>query len=301
MTDDKFAVDPVGRKSRRGADDFPRRLCHAGFEPRRGVTTSMASSRLKSATPGRYEPHAWLKSGAIELQKPATAMRAEIFALPILGVRHRRWPKFVICHLSFVILLAGCATRPTFRTVVVDPGHGGHDPGTSQRGVLPEKYWTLDLAYRLKSRLEQGGFNVVLTRTSDVFIPLEDRVLISNSQPNVIFVSLHFNSTPKRWIQGVETYYDTGRSAKLANMVQKSILQLPDVANRRVKTAPYFVIRRNTNPAILVEGGFLSNPIESRRIASPAYRDALAEQIYQGILSYRGGRPPIQETATAQR
>jgi len=208
--------------------------------------------------------------------------------------------RFVIRYLSFVILLAGCATQPTFRTVVLDPGHGGHDPGTTQRGVSPEKIWTLDLAFRLKSRLEQGGFSVILTRQSDVFIPLEERVLISNAQPNVIFVSLHLNSTPKRDIQGVETYYDTNRSAKLANKVQRSILQLPGVFDRRVKTAPYYVIRRNTNPAILIEGGFLSNPIESRRIASPSYRDALADQIYQGIVAYRG-KTPIQENATAQR
>jgi N-acetylmuramoyl-L-alanine amidase len=208
--------------------------------------------------------------------------------------------RFVICNLSFVILLASCATQPTFRTVVLDPGHGGHDPGTTQRGVSPEKIWTLDLAFRLKNRLVQGGFSVILTRQSDVFIPLEDRVLIANAQPNVIFVSLHFNSTPKRDIQGVETYYDTNRSAKLANKVQQSILQLPGVFDRRVKTAPYYVIRRNANPAILIEGGFLSNPVESRRIASPSYRDALAEQIYQGILAYRG-KPPIQENATAQR
>jgi N-acetylmuramoyl-L-alanine amidase len=201
---------------------------------------------------------------------------------------------------ALVLLFAGCATRPTFRTVVVDPGHGGHDPGESQRGVLPEKIWTLDLAYRLKNLLEQGGFNVVMTRQSDVYVPLEDRVLISNAQPNVIFVSLHFNGTPKREIQGLETYYNTNRSAKLAAKVQQSILQLPGAIDRRVKTAPYFVIRYNTNPAILVEGGFLSNPIESRRIASPVYRDALAEQIYQGIVAYRG-RTPLQEKQAATR
>ncbi|MBV8213512.1 MAG: N-acetylmuramoyl-L-alanine amidase [Verrucomicrobia bacterium] len=211
--------------------------------------------------------------------------------------RSQRLP-FVICYLSFVILFSSCAIRPTFRTVVVDPGHGGHDPGATQRGVLPEKVWTLDLAYRLKNRLEQAGFTVVMTRTTDVFIPLENRVLISNSQPDVIFVSLHFNSIPKREIQGLETYYDTNRSAKLAAKVQQSILQLPGAFDRRVKTAPYYVIRYNTNPAILVEGGFLSNPVESRRIASPSYRDALADQIYAGIVAYRG-RTPLQEHAAA--
>src|SRR5260221_9213891 len=89
--------------------------------------------------------------------------------------------RFVICHLSFVILFAGCATRPTFRTVVLDPGHGGHDPGATQRGVQPEKIWTLDLALRLKSRLEQRGFPVRLSPLSDVFFPLVNRPLISNT------------------------------------------------------------------------------------------------------------------------
>src|ERR1700733_14999406 len=77
------------------------------------------------------------------------------------GFEPRRTLRFVICHLSFVILFTACATRPTFRTVVVDPGHGEHDPGATQRGVSPEKTWTLDLAYRLKTRLEAGGFHVV--------------------------------------------------------------------------------------------------------------------------------------------
>jgi N-acetylmuramoyl-L-alanine amidase len=237
----------------------------------------------------------WWQTMPVFHQSPFTNHQSLDLRLRPTG---RRWLRFVICHLSFVIFLASCATRPTFRTVVVDPGHGGHDPGENQRGVLPEKIWTLDLAYRLKSLLEQAGFTVVMTRTSDVYIPLENRVLISNSQPNGIFVSLHFNGTPNRNIQGLETYYDTHRSAKLAAKVQQSILLLPGAVDRRVKTAPYFVIRYNTNPAILVEGGFLSNPIESRRIASPAYRDALAEQIYQGIVAYRG-RTPLQENPPA--
>ena len=200
---------------------------------------------------------------------------------------------FLICHLSFVIFLIGCADqeRRTFTTVVLDPGHGGHDPGATQRGVLPEKVWTLDLALRLKNRLELGGFDVVLTRQSDVFIPLEERVQISNSQPKSIFLSLHFNSTPKRDIQGIETYYDTRRSADLASLVQQRVLQLPGVFDRRVKTADYYVVRRNPRPAILIEGGFLSNKVEARRIALPSYRDALAEQIYQGIVAYRGSEP----------
>jgi N-acetylmuramoyl-L-alanine amidase len=143
----------------------------------------------------------------------------------------------------------------------------------------------------LKNRLAQGGFYPVLTRTSDVFISLDTRVAISNQQTNAIFVSIHFNASWKRYIEGVETYYYAPRSADLAKLVHSSILQIQGVTDRRVHTAAFHVIRKNAYPAILVEGGFLTNSSEARRIASPQYLDALAERIYQGIVAYRGSEP----------
>src|SRR5258708_11635225 len=84
-----------------------------------------------------------------------------------------RWRlRFVICHLSFVILFAGCATRPTFRTVVLAPGHGGHDPGATQPAGQPPNIWTLDLALRRKSRLHPGGFRLGPRLENTRFIPL---------------------------------------------------------------------------------------------------------------------------------
>jgi N-acetylmuramoyl-L-alanine amidase len=165
------------------------------------------------------------QSGAIEVEKLAPFYARRDFRPNTSG--RSLSPRATICHLSFVILLASCATQPTFRTVVLDPGHGGHDPGATRYGVSPEKVWTLDLAFRLKSRLEPGGFSVILTRQSDVFIPLEDRVLISNAQPNVIFVSLHFNSTPKRDIQGVETYTTPGAARNLPTKFSKTSCSCP--------------------------------------------------------------------------
>jgi N-acetylmuramoyl-L-alanine amidase len=212
-------------------------------------------------------------------------------------------------HLSgLLLLLLACTTllsscvhrnieRRTFRTVVIDPGHGGHDPGANPRGVLPEKTWTLQVGLRLQKRLAQGGFYPVLTRRSDVFIPLDTRVAISDRQSNAVFVSIHFNATRKRNIQGVETYYYTPRSADLAKLVHSSVLQIPGVVDRRVHTAAFHVIRKNAFPAILVEGGFLTNIAEARRIASPAYLDALTERIYQGIVAYRGSEPGTAASA----
>ncbi len=210
-------------------------------------------------------------------------------------------------HCNSLLFLLVCATvfsgcvhrnvqRATFRTVIIDPGHGGHDPGANPRGVVPEKIWTLQVGLRLQKRLREGGFNPVLTRTTDVFIPLDTRVAISNRQDNAVFVSVHFNYSWKRYIQGIETYYYSPRSADLAKFVHASILQIPGVFDRRVHTAAFHVIRRNAYPAILVEGGFLTNSVEARRIASPQYLDALTERIYQGIVAYRGSEPGTTAT-----
>ena len=215
------------------------------------------------------------------------------------GPKHRCG--LILVLLAWAALLSGCVQRNierrTFRTVVIDPGHGGHDPGANPHGVLPEKFWTLQVGFRLQKRLTEGGFYPMLTRTSDVFIPLDSRVGISNRQTNTIFVSIHFNATRKRDIHGVETYYYTARSADLAKLVHSSILRIPGVADRKVHTAAFHVIRKNAFPAILVEGGFLTNSVEARRIASPAYLDALTEGIYQGIVAYRGSEPGTAASA----
>jgi N-acetylmuramoyl-L-alanine amidase len=220
------------------------------------------------------------------------------------GLKHRSSLVFLLVCATF---LSGCVyrnvQRTTFRTVVIDPGHGGHDPGANPRGVGPEKIWTLQMGIRLQKRLQEGGFNAVLTRTTDVFIPLDARVAISNQQDNAVFVSVHFNYSWKRYIQGIETYYYSPRSADLAKLVHASILRIPGAYDRGIHTAAFHVIRRNTYPAILVEGGFLTNSAEARRIASPQYLNALTEGIYQGIVAYRGSEPGATAAAAgaAQR
>jgi len=162
------------------------------------------------------------------------------------GPKHRCGLLLIL--LAWAALLSGCVQRgierSTFRTVVIDPGHGGHDAGANPRGVSPEKFWTLQVGLRLQKRLAQGGFYPVLTRTSDIFIPLDTRVGICNRQTNTIFVSIHFNATRKRDIRGIETYYSTARSADLAKLVHSSILRIPGAADRRVHTAAFHVIAK---------------------------------------------------------
>src|SRR5215471_19280230 len=121
-----------------------------------------------------------------------------------------------ILTLMFVASLAACSTvgttsvkntSKTFATVVVDAGHGGKDSGAYRRYGPPEKMATLDVAQRLERKLRESQIKTVMTRDSDVFIPLNDRVAIENQQKNAVFVSIHFNDSRKRRACGFETYY----------------------------------------------------------------------------------------------
>jgi N-acetylmuramoyl-L-alanine amidase len=173
-----------------------------------------------------------------------------------------------------------------FRTVVIDPGHGGHDKG-GQWGQVYEKHLALDTATRLESQLQQKGIKTVMTRRSDYFISLPQRVSIANRYRNAIFVAVHYNYTWKADANGLETYYCTPQSQRLAQYVHAGMMKRVRTANRGVKSARYYVIRHTTIPAILVECGFVSNAGERSRMKSAWFRDSLARGIAEGIMRYR--------------
>jgi N-acetylmuramoyl-L-alanine amidase len=214
------------------------------------------------------------------------------------------FPLHRLALLLALPLLAACEstvhfkdTSRTFRTVVIDAGHGGGDPGARSRWGGMEKTAALDTALRLDPKLRAAGFNTVLTRKGDYFVPLEERARISNRQENAIFVSVHFNDAPSRRISGVETYYKAAPALKIASAIQSSVCSLPGVTSRGVKTANYRVLRRNEYPAVLVEGGFISSPREGPKCASPGYHEALAGAIAQAIISVRGPLQPAKAAA----
>jgi N-acetylmuramoyl-L-alanine amidase len=213
----------------------------------------------------------------------------------------RRWAWALLA--AAVALLTGCEsttrvkdTSRTFMTVVVDAGHGGHDTGATSRWAGQEKNAALDVARRLDQRLRAAGFKTVMTRKGDYFVPLDGRTRISNRQDNAIFVSVHFNHGKSRSANGAETYYRSKPSREIAVNIQRRLAALPGTASRGVKTANFRVLRRNGYPAVLVECGFLSNPSEGARCASPQYREMLAAAIANGIYAQRGilreGPPP---------
>lgn len=197
------------------------------------------------------------------------------------------------------LLLPGCAlfeegaSLSNFRTVVVDAGHGGYDNGARGRQGLSEKMLTLDVARRLKPLLESRGYRVVMTRTTDVFVPLGGRTAISNSHPDAAFVSIHFNCSPRRAADGVETYYYDRRSAPLASNILREIATCYGSHSRGVKYARFYVLHHNLRPATLLELGFVSNPRENAKLQDPRIRQLLAERIASGIARGHGGRAPI--------
>ena len=198
------------------------------------------------------------------------------------------------------------------QTIVLDPGHGGFDKGALS-AFGSEKEYALDVARRLRSLLVAKGFKVVMTRENDVFLPLDLRARIANATRDSIFVSLHFNATSNREATGFEIFSLTPRGApstaddalalhflnmqagsavdaesfELSTAVYHSIVgHLPEF-DRGIKRARFAVLRQTKIPAILVEGGFLTETGDSKHVADPAWRTKYAEAICTGIENYR--------------
>jgi N-acetylmuramoyl-L-alanine amidase len=196
-------------------------------------------------------------------------------------------------------------------TVVLDPGHGGHDKG-AVCVFGNEKDFALDVCLRARTLLEASGLKVLMTRSDDTFIPLEQRPTLANATPNSIFVAVHFNDASSD-ASGFEIYSITPRgepstadnelslrdlsqepgnvtdvpSLALSESIYHSLLgNIPQV-DRGVKRARFAVIRLAQVPAVLIEGGFVSSSSEARQIATPAYREALAEAIVTGIEGFK--------------
>jgi N-acetylmuramoyl-L-alanine amidase len=220
-------------------------------------------------------------------------------------------PIYRILILATSGLLAACATGPrpaevgtvdtskSFKTVVVDAGHGGKDNGAYRQFGGAEKIATLDVAQRLARKLRESDVKVVMTRTSDVFISLEERVAIENEQKNSIFVSIHFNDSRRRAVHGFETYYHSPTSVDLAQAVQDKLTTISRSSNRGVHKANFRVLRLAKYPAVLVECGFLSNRREGGSARDSDYRDQLADKIAEAIIEQRYGAGVYRRSAQA--
>lgn len=183
-------------------------------------------------------------------------------------------------------VLGGAVDAAYFQTVVIDAGHGGHDHG-GQWGRVYEKHLALDTAYRLEAKLKKMGYRTVMTRRGDYFLTLQQRTDIANQYRNAIFVCIHYNFTTNQAASGLETFYYNEGGRQLSQHVQSSMIRRTRTVDRRAKFARFFVLRNTKQPAILVEGGFVSNAAERDKMKSAAFRDAIAQGVAEGIHRYR--------------
>ena len=196
--------------------------------------------------------------------------------------------KAIISSFLVGLALTAVASAYNFRTVIIDAGHGGHDKG-GQWGRVYEKHLALDTSVRLEAHLKKMGYNTVMTRRSDYFVSLPGRMEAANKYSNAIFISIHYNYTWKQTVSGIETFYHSQQSNKLARDVHRGVMSRVKVVDRGVKYARYYVIRNCKVPSVLVEGGFVSNSNERSRMKTAWFRDAIARGIADGVQSFRRG------------
>jgi len=202
-------------------------------------------------------------------------------------------------------------TSKPFAVVVLDPGHGGEDSGAMCGGVM-EKDLTLDVARRVDRLLDSEGVATLMTRLGDSYVSLADRAAFGNRVKDSIFVSIHFNEDNKPVASGVETYYaahqiNSGsafaswlsffsrppssspnpQSQSLAAFIQEALVARTRSVDRGTQAKQFFVIANVTSPAVLIEGGFITNKDELSKLASEDYRDQIAAAVADGITRYR--------------
>jgi len=201
--------------------------------------------------------------------------------------------------------------KPKLYHIVIDPGHGGHDSGAHNSALkLKEKYLAMDLAKRVKSRLERYGYKVTLTRTTDDYIALDERPQIANRLNADLFLSIHFNAVDSTRVDGIESFImtpaghastnatradnrvhpgnaDAPWSLLAGHYIQASMVGKTGARDRGLKRARFAVLRPLNCPGVLIEGGFITHPREGRNVGSAGYRDKLADGIVEGVLKYQ--------------
>ena len=215
----------------------------------------------------------------------------------------------------------------TAKTIVIDPGHGGKDPGALGSDALKEKYIVLSISEKLREVLTRKGYTVLMTRDTNRFIPLKERTAFAIQRKADLFLSIHANGSENPKAKGIETYYlsvastdeaaediaarenaDSGYSIqeletllkgiiqesksedskRLAKYVQQALVQATGAVDRGVKHARFVVLIGTNVPAILIETGFVSNPTEGRKLTTSAYQHKIADAIAQGIEKFLG-------------
>ncbi|MER2088581.1 MAG: N-acetylmuramoyl-L-alanine amidase [Sporosarcina sp.] len=171
-------------------------------------------------------------------------------------------------------------------TIVIDPGHGGNDRGTTGTRGTDEKDITILTSELLAAKLKAAGANVVTTRETDTYVSLRKRVAVSNQYDADAFISLHYDANPDSSVNGFTTYYTHPYQQALASAVNDGLASSVNLRNRGSQPGDFLVLRENRRNAILIELGFLSNTAEERTVTSGMFRERATQGIYKGLLDY---------------
>ena len=179
------------------------------------------------------------------------------------------------------------SARQSVQRIIIDPGHGGKDPGAIGNDTM-EKNVALTISEKLQQRLLTNGYDVKMTRSDDIFIPLSERATISNNWGADLFVSVHANSAATSSAKGLESYYYGASSSgkKLASSIQTALASNTNNENRGTHSADFYVLRHTSMPAVLVETGFISNPADAALLNDSNYQNEVADTIAEGIKAF---------------
>jgi len=172
------------------------------------------------------------------------------------------------------------------KTIVIDPGHGGRDPGYIGKTGIFEKFLNMKIASKLKKLLTDAGAKVVMTRTKDISIRDRDIVALTNNSDADLFVAIHLNCYASPRAGGTQTFYFTPQSKNFAKLMQKNLTQTIKLRNRGVKKETYYVVHHTNIPSVLVESVYLTNPKEEKLVMTPEFQSKVAYGMYKGIKEY---------------
>ncbi|GKV64926.1 MULTISPECIES: N-acetylmuramoyl-L-alanine amidase [unclassified Sporosarcina] len=229
-------------------------------------------------------------SSAATIDKLSTGKKVQVLSVSGYWAKINYDGKVGYVHKSYLKLLNQTGNPLRDRVIVVDAGHGGHDPGTGKNGQT-EKAITLKVSKKLEAKLKNAGAKVLMTRSTDKYYSLEARTEFAKKNYAEAFVAIHVNSAGSS-ASGAETYYDSSanpnatESRDLATFIQRNIVQKANMVDRGVKNNRFYVIRNNNVAAVLVELGFLTNSADYAKLTSDKYADIYADAIYTGLHQY---------------
>ena len=186
--------------------------------------------------------------------------------------------------VSALTLSSTISNASTYK-VFIDPGHGGKDNGSSYNGYLEDNI-NLQISKKLASKLTNEGIDVEISRNDDTYLSLRERAFMSNNSNADLFISIHQNASLNKNANGIETYYLKNHSKSLANAIHQNVIDSTNANNRKVKIGNFQVLRDNNKPSILLECGFISNPIERYKLSTSDYQEKLVNGVVNGVKEY---------------